>query len=77
MNRTEALRLVSAELKRARKLHPIWPTDTIHAAAIVGEEAGELVRAALNHRYASGTLDACDVEAIQTAATCIRFLTRG
>jgi hypothetical protein len=67
---------VSEEVERARAKHPIWPTDILHAAAIVAEESGELMRAAVQHRGEGGTLEACDKEAIQTAATCIRFLER-
>ena len=67
---------VSEEIKRARAKHPIWPKDILHAAAIISEEAGELMRAAVQHRGEGGTLEACDKEAIQTAATCIRFLER-
>ena len=31
---------VDTELARAEDLHPDWPSDAIHAAAIVVEEAG-------------------------------------
>jgi hypothetical protein len=67
---------VSEEVERARVKHPVWPTDILYAAAIVAEESGELMRAAVQHRGEGGTLEACDKEAIQTAATCIRFLER-
>lgn len=65
------------EVARARTKHPTWPRgDTLFSAAIVMEEAGELMRAAVQHRGEGGTLEACDEEAIQTAAMCIRFLQR-
>ena len=35
------LGLVMAEIDRAEKLHPVWPTDLVKAAAIPAEEAGE------------------------------------
>ena len=77
----EALREIGAELDRARQLHPEWPRDQIHAAAIVAEESGELIRAAVNYEYGS---DPCvkgylemRKEAIHTAATAIRFLIGG
>lgn len=71
------------ELKRAKKKHPQWPDHIVARAAIVGEEAGELVRAALQFKYDSAShgskerfdqLDALRKEAIQTAAMAIRFL---
>lgn len=93
MNMTiiEALREIGAELDRARELHSAWPTDQIHAAAIVCEESGELIRAAVNHKYQRGlhkvealraiaqklTEDEMRKEAIHTAATAIRFLVGG
>lgn len=62
------------EIERAEELHPNWPTDIIHAAAIVNEESGELIRAALNHHYFGESKEEIRKEAIQTAATCIRLL---
>ena len=70
------LDLVLAELARAERLHPHWPGhDLVHAAGIVAEESGELMRAALRHEYAEGgTLEDVRTEAVQTATTCIRLL---
>lgn len=65
---------ILTELKRAQEKFPYWPADYIHAAAIVNEESGELIRAALRFRYEGGDKDEMRVEAIQTAAMCIRFL---
>lgn len=66
------------ELERAERKHPTWPADIIHAVAIVGEESGELIRAALQMQYESMNEDAAMMEvrkeAIQTAAMCIRLL---
>jgi len=67
---------IKAEIERAREIHPDWPSDVLHAAAIVSEESGELMRAAVQHRGEGGTLEACDEEAIQTAAVAIRFVER-
>ena len=64
---------IAAELKRAREVHT-WPTDLVYGAAVVAEEAGELVRAALQYRFEDGKLDAVVEEAIHTAATAIRLL---
>jgi len=65
---------INQELERARAKFPAWSDDLIHNAAIVVEEGGELLRAALQCHYEDGALEACDKEAIQTAAMCFRFL---
>jgi hypothetical protein len=65
---------VMAEVARARRLHPAWPDDEIHGAAIVCEESGEAIRAALRYCYEGGTRDALRVELIHTAATALRML---
>lgn len=57
------------ELRRAEQIHPDWPEDLIHAAAIVSEEAGELVKAANQ-----GDKVSMKREAIHTGAMVIRFL---
>jgi hypothetical protein len=74
---TQAVDLILAELARARKKHPKWPADKIHQAAIVAEEAGELVQAALDAQYEGGFHGLIDTEAVHTAATAIRLLCRG
>lgn len=65
---------IKKELNRAKKKHPYFPTDIIHQVAIMSEEAGEAIRAALNHRYACDPLEEVRTELIQTAAMCIRCL---
>ena len=65
---------VLVELKRAERLYPDWPTDEVHAAAIVAEEAGELIQAALQLYYETGSTEAMRAEAIQTAAMALRFI---
>ena len=69
-----AIQAIEAEVRRATAKHSRWPTDPIHAAAIVGEEAGELVKASLDCVYHGEDPADMDTEAIQTAATCLRFL---
>ena len=79
-----ALAQIFSEVERAEKLHPDWPTnpihqaaivtEEIHQAAIVTEEAGELLQASLNHNEHKGSKKAMITEAIHTAATVIRFL---
>jgi NTP pyrophosphatase (non-canonical NTP hydrolase) len=68
------INLIFAEVDRAQNKHPNWPEDMVYAAAIVAEENGELTRAAVQYQMEGGTLEAIKMEAIQTAATCIRLL---
>lgn len=65
---------VTAELKEAQLKHPSWPSDFVHAAAIVSEESGELVRAANLFQWENGCYNDMYDEATQTAAMCFRFL---
>lgn len=65
---------VLTDLDSAQAKFPEWPKDHIHKAAIVAEEAGELVQAALKHRYEGGRYYDMHSEALQTAAMAIRFL---
>lgn len=65
---------IISELETAKLKFPLWPDDPIHAAAIVAEESGELVRATVRHVYEEGPEDEIQTEAIQTAAMCIRLL---
>jgi hypothetical protein len=76
----DILHLVLEELKKAKVKHPIWPDDIIHRAAIVVEEAGELIQAAVDYKQAKNEEEkkkACEnmiVEAAQTGAMAFRFL---
>ena len=73
---TEIMDNINAELEHAFTKFPTWPTDPIHAAQVVAEEAGELGQAALQACYEPNKAtrqDMCE-EAIQTAAMAIRFL---
>ena len=65
---------VLAELLRAETKSPDWPADLIHQVAIMQEESGEAIRAALNHVYHGEPLDDVRGELIQTAAMCLRCL---
>lgn len=62
------------EYQRAKNVHPNWPSDVIHASAIVSEESGELVRASLQFVYENGKHEEMVKEAIQTSAMGLRFL---
>jgi hypothetical protein len=71
----DALLKIADELTKAMNKHTYWPQDNvIHAAAIVAEESGELIRAALQFEYEEGDGDATLKEAIQTGAMAVRFL---
>ena len=63
-----------AEMKRAERKHPGWPTDPVHAAAVLQEEAGELVQAALQFTYEGGSAEHMREEAVQVGAMALRFL---
>lgn len=66
------------EMARATKKFPQWPSDPLHAMAIVNEEIGELNKALLQqvyeaHKNKNGAADVYD-EAIQSIAMLMRFL---
>ena len=68
--------LVQAELARAVAKFPGWPTDPLHALAVLGEEFGELTKAMLQHTYEPHkgvTVEDIRDEAIQTAAMALRL----
>lgn len=67
---------VMDEVQRATGLYPTWPTDPIHALAILGEEYGELNKAVLQQTYEPHKTSTEEIraEAIQTAAMALRFL---
>lgn len=64
------------ELERAVAKFPTWPTDPLHALAVLGEEFGELTKDVLQMTYEPGKTSAENVrkEAIQTAAMALRFV---
>ena len=63
------------ELRRAEQKFPGWPVDVVHDAAIVVEEAGELVKASLDYHYARhDKTDEMIQEALQVTAMGLRFL---
>ena len=70
----ESIRLLFEEFHKAEEKHPGWPEDQIHCAAIVAEEAGELVQAAIDHTYQHSCPLRLKEEAAQTAAMGLRFL---
>lgn len=67
---------VLSELQRATVKFPTWPTDPLHALAVLGEEYGELTKAMLQHTYEPHkgvTRQGIREEAIQTAAMALRL----
>ena len=65
---------IKAELERAKKLHPNYPTDIFKQLAIMQEEAGEVTKAVYDN-WAKGTpIEDVETELIQTAAMCVRML---
>lgn len=67
---------IQKEVKRAKKKFPAWPSDPLHAIAVVNEEVGELNQAILQAVYEPQKSDIGDVrnEAIQSVCTLLRFL---
>jgi hypothetical protein len=64
------------EVARATRKFPTWPTDPLHAVAVLGEEFGELTKAVLQTTYEPHKVEDGELrmEAIQTAAMALRFL---
>lgn len=73
---------IEKEVRKAKKAYPNWPDHPAAQAGIVVEEAGELMKAALEFKYEKGKkgrtaddqIERMREEAIQTAAMAIRFL---
>ena len=85
MTKKDIIALIYAEVNRAKEKFPSWPTGwpndlkRIEEAAIIAEEAGEVVKAALNMREGdphTTTREEYYQEIVQTAAMCIRALER-
>lgn len=69
-----AIILIEASYREAVEKHPHWPNNVIEGAAILGEESGELLQAALQFKYEKGAFYNMHNEAIQCGAMAIRFL---
>lgn len=67
---------VLREVGRARAKFPAWPTDPLHAVAVLQEEVGKLQRAVLQCCYEpdKSTPEDAMLEAIQVGAMVFRFL---
>lgn len=67
---------VMNEVHKATSKFPTWPTDPLHALAVLGEEYGELNKAMLQLTYEPHKTNSDEVyeEAIQTAAMALRLV---
>jgi NTP pyrophosphatase (non-canonical NTP hydrolase) len=67
---------VLREHAAALRKFPSWPTDPLHAVAVVQEEVGELTQAVLQTIYEPAKSNPSHVakEAVQAAAMALRFL---
>ena len=72
----QVLDQICFELGKAMGKHPQYPTDPLHALAILGEEFGELTKDTLQLVYEphKTSLDNVKAEALQTATMAVRFL---
>jgi NTP pyrophosphatase (non-canonical NTP hydrolase) len=68
------IKAATDELERAKKKHPTFPHDIVHALSIMSEESGEATQAVNQYYYEDGKKSDVAKEVIQTMATCIRFL---
>lgn len=74
MTTEKILTSILTEVEQAEKKHPIWPSNLIHGGAVVSEEAGEFIKAILDYNEHKSSKYWSMQEAVQTAATAIRFL---
>ena len=70
----DIIKEVREEMTRAEQKFPSWLVDPVHGAAIVAEEAGEALQAALDYYYGRADERALRKELIHTTATALRFL---
>ena len=74
----DIIKEIEAELEFANAKHPFWPEDSVHASAIINEEAGKLTQACIDHENGDQPLDEgldrMRKKAVSTAAMAIRFL---
>lgn len=74
INRFKAFSSIIDELDKAEIKHPDWPEDIVHQAAILSEEAGETVKAALDVFYFGKSIEQFKKEAAQVGAMAMRIL---
>ncbi len=74
MTKEEAINILCMALNEADKKHSEWYSDIIHCAAVLNEEAGEAIKAALNYTYEDSSLDDFIYEVAQSGAMAIKIL---
>ena len=74
MTKEKALELVMEEVSRAETKFPDWPEDVVYGAAIVAEEAGETLKAAVDIWRERGKFEELKKEIVHTVAMGMRFL---
>lgn len=74
MTKDKVIEMIFTELKLAEEKHPCWPDDIIHAAAILAEESGEVVKDALDVHYQGISPENLKIEVAQVGAMAIRML---
>lgn len=74
MTKYEAMESILKELRLAEEKHPCWPDDIVHAAAILAEETGEVVKDALDVHYVGKSIENLKIELAQVGAMAIRML---
>lgn len=81
MTQSDIISEVMKELKRAKRLHPNFPKHIAARAGILCEEAGEVMKEALEIKYETGKNGGYSEqkrrlrkETIQTAAMAMRLL---
>lgn len=64
------------EVRKATEKFPTWPSDPLHAIAVLGEEFGELTKEVVQMTYEpeKTSKEVIKREAIQTAAMALRFV---
>ena len=73
--RAAAIEEIQEALDAAEKKFSRFPNDPVHAAAIMAEEAGETLQAALDYYYGrAGLQDRIAKEAAQAGAMALRIL---
>lgn len=74
-NEHDVIDAALCELHRTRQLYPLWPADLVHAAAVVTEEAGEVLKAANDVQWHNkSSREELTRETIQMIAMGIRLL---
>lgn len=68
---------VNVEQEKAEAKHQGWPTDAVHASAILNEEAGKLTQACIDYHYghtpAEEAYERMAIMTLRVAAMSMRF----